>query len=101
MQSKMALTPDGAKPSWHRRLGPYSALDRNRPFALLFGAYTLSTLIDWLYVVALFILAYRLTHAATMVALLTLARLLPYALLVPVAGAITDQVDRKKLMVVA
>jgi MFS family permease len=97
----MALPPDQATPSWHRRLGPYSVLDRNRPFALLFGAYTLSTLIDWLYVVALFILAYRLTHAATMVALLTLARLLPYALLVPVAGAITDRVDRKKLMVVA
>jgi MFS family permease len=95
------VSTDHAIPTWQRRLGPYSVVARNRPFALLFSAYTLSTLIDWLYVVALFILAYRLTHEATMVALLTLARLLPYALLVPVAGAVTDRVDRKLLMVVA
>ena len=86
------------QPGW---LGPYSVVGSNRAFRLLFGAYTLSTLIDWLYVVALFILSYRLTHAATVVALLTLTRLLPYALLVPVAGAITDRVDRKKAMVAA
>jgi MFS family permease len=101
MHRKIATSLDHGIPAWQRRLGPYSVLDHNRPFALLFGAYTLSTLIDWLYVVALFILAYRLTHAGTVVALLTLARLLPYAFLVPVAGAITDRVDRKLLMVVA
>jgi MFS family permease len=95
------MTADHAVPSWQRWLGPYSILDSNRSFRLLFVAHTLSTLIDWLYVVALFILAYRLTHSATAVALLTLTRLLPYALLVPVAGAITDRVDRKKLMVAA
>ena len=86
-------------PRWQRRLGPYAVLVGNRPLQLLFASHVLSTVIDWLYVVALFILSYRLTHSATVVALLTLTRLLPYALLVPVAGAIIDRVDRKKLMV--
>jgi MFS family permease len=95
------MRADHVSAGWQRRLGPYSVLGNNRSLALLFGAHTLSTLIDWLYVVALFILAYRLTHAATVVALLTLTRLLPYALLVPVAGAITDRVDHKTLMVAA
>jgi MFS family permease len=85
-------------PGWQHRLGPYAVLVGNRSLRLLFTAHVLSTVIDWLYVVALFILSYRLTHSAAVVALLTLTRLLPYALLVPVAGAITDRVDRKKLM---
>lgn len=84
-----------------RRFGPYTVLAGNRALRLLFAAHVLSTVIDWLYVVGLFILAYRLTHAASAVALLTLARLFPYVVLVPIAGAITDRVDRKLLMVAA
>jgi CRP-like cAMP-binding protein len=81
------------------RLGPYAVLGENRSLALLLSAHALSALIDWLYVVALFILSYRLTHSATAVALLTVTRLLPYALLVPVAGAISDRVSAEKVMV--
>ncbi len=95
------MNADRAVPRRQRCLGPYSVLGSNRSLRLLFAAHVLSTLIDWLYVVALFILSYRLTHSATVVALLTLTRLLPYALLVPLSGAITDRVDRGKLMVAA
>ena len=84
-----------------QRLGPYRVLQGNRSLSLLFTAHVLSTLIDWLYVVVLFILSYRLTHSASVVALLTLSRLLPYALVVPVAGAVTDRLDRRRLMVAA
>lgn len=88
------------KPSRVRQvLGPYGVLRSNRTLALLFGAGSLSALIDWLYVVALFVLAYRLTHSATIVALLTFTRLLPYAALVPVSGMIADRVNRQRLMV--
>jgi MFS family permease len=88
------------KPSGLRHvLGPYGVLWSNRTLALLFGAGSLSALIDWLYVVALFVLAYRLTHSATIVALLTFTRLLPYAALVPVSGMIADRVNRQRLMV--
>lgn len=88
------------KPSGLRQvLGPYGVLWSNRTLALLFGAGSLSALIDWLYVVSLFVLAYRLTHSATIVALLTFTRLLPYAALVPVSGMIADRVDRQRLMI--
>lgn len=93
------MSADPVVPGWQRRLGPYRVLVDNRTLQLLFASHVLSTVIDWLFVVALFILSYRLTHSAAVVALLTLTRLLPYALLVPVGGAITDRVDRKKLMV--
>jgi MFS family permease len=83
----------------HQILGPYAVLRSNRTLSLLFAAGSLSALIDWLYVVALFVFAYRLTHSATVVALLTFTRLVPYALLVPISGVIADRVDRQRLMV--
>ena len=83
----------------HRVLGPYAVLRGNRRLALVFGAGSLSAIIDWLYVVALLVLAYHLTHSATIVALLTFTRLLPYAVLVPVSGVIADRVNRQRLMV--
>lgn len=84
-----------------RALGPYASLLGNRPLSLLVAAHALSAFIDWLYVVALFIVAYGLTHSATVVALLTFARLLPYAVLLPFSGTITDRADRRVLMIVA
>lgn len=84
-----------------RALGPYVALRGNRPFTLLVIAHALSVVIDWLYVVALFILAFHLTRSPTVVALLTFTRLLPYALLLPLSGAITDRLDPRTLMVCA
>lgn len=84
-----------------RILGPYVTLRGNPTFALLVSADALSAFIDWLYVMALFILAYHITHSATVVALLTFTRLLPYAVLLPVSGAITDRFNPRVLMVLA
>jgi len=84
-----------------RVLGPYAVLRGNRPLAVLFVSGSLSALVDWLAVVAICALAYRLTQSATLVALLTFTRLLPYALLVPATGVLTDHADRRVLMVAA
>jgi MFS family permease len=73
----------------------------NRNLQLLFIAGTMSSLIDWLYSVALFVVAYRLTNSAELVGLLTFARLLPYALLLPLTGSLTDRFDRRILMAAA
>jgi len=83
----------------HRLIGPYAVLRGNASLDLLLAAQTLSAFIDWLYVVALFAVAYGLTHSATTVALLTFTRLLPYAVLVPVSGALADRFDRKRLAI--
>lgn len=91
------ITAETASPV-DRALGPYATLRRNGPFALLVTAHAFSAFVDWLYVMALFILAYNLTHSATVVALLTFTRLLPYALLLPVSGLITDRFNPRVIM---
>ena len=82
-----------------RMLGPYTVLRANRNLQLLFGGQVVSTFGDWLYVIALVVLAYDLTGSATMVAALTFVRLLPYALFLPFSGVLADRGNRKALMI--
>ena len=80
-------------------LGPYRVLSGNRDLDLLFGGQVVSSFGDWLYITALVVLAYNLTHSATLVALLTFVRLLPYALFLPFSGALADRFNPKALMI--
>jgi len=82
-------------------LGPYGVLRGNRNLQLLFRGQVVSTFGDWLYVLALGILAYEITGSATVVAVLTFARLLPYAVLLPFSGILADLGNRKVLMISA
>lgn len=84
-----------------RFLGPYQVLQGNRDLSLLFGGQVVSAFGDWLYITALVVLTYNLTHSATTVAALTFVRLLPYALFLPIGGALADRFDRRKMMVIA
>jgi len=82
-------------------LGPYGVLRGNRNLQLLFSGQVVSSFGDWLYVLALGILAYEITGSATVVAVLTFARLLPYAVLLPFSGMLADRGNRKVLMILA
>ena len=82
-------------------LGPYGVLRGNRNLQLLFGGQVVSSFGDWLYVLALGILAYEITGSATVVAVLTFFRLLPYAVLLPFSGILADRGNRKLLMILA
>jgi MFS family permease len=82
-------------------LGPYGVLRGNRNLQLLFGGQVVSSFGDWLYVLALGIIAYEITGSATVVAVLTFARLLPYAVLLPFSGILADRGNRKMLMISA
>jgi len=84
-----------------RMLGPYGVLRGNRNLQFLFGGQVVSSFGDWLYVLALGIIAYEITGSATVVAVLTFARLLPYAVLLPFSGVLADRGNRKALMIVA
>jgi MFS family permease len=84
-----------------RMLGPYGVLRGNRNLQLLFGGQVVSSFGDWLYVLVLGILAYEITGSATVVAVLTFARLLPYAVLLPFSGMLADRGNRKVLMISA
>jgi MFS family permease len=82
-----------------RMLGPYEVLRSNGNLSLLFGGQVVSAFGDWLYVLALVVLAYDLTGSATLVAALTFVRLLPYALFLPFSGVLADRGNRKALMI--
>jgi MFS family permease len=82
-----------------RMLGPYAVLRGNRNLQLLFGGQVVSSFGDWLYILALVVLAYDLTGSATFVAALTFVRLLPYALFLPFSGVLADRSNRKALMI--
>jgi MFS family permease len=82
-----------------RALGPYTVLRSNRNLQLLFGGQVVSSFGDWLYILALVVLAYDLTGSATLVAALTFVRLLPYALFLPFSGVLADRGNRKALMI--
>jgi MFS family permease len=84
-----------------RMLGPYGVLRGNRNLSLLFAGQAVSAFGDWSYVLALGILAYEITGSATVVAVLTFARLLPYAVLLPFSGVLADRGNRKVLMISA
>ena len=84
-----------------RMLGPYGVLRGNRNLQLLFGGQVVSSFGDWLYVLALGIIAYEITGSATVVAVLTFVRLLPYAVLLPFSGILADRGNRKMLMISA
>jgi MFS family permease len=82
-----------------RMFGPYEVLRGNGNLSLLFGGQVVSAFGDWLYILALVVLAYDLTGSATLVAALTFVRLLPYALFLPFSGVLADRGNRKALMI--
>lgn len=73
---------------------------RDRPrFRRLFAADALSAIGDWLTYVAVGLLALRGPHGIVGVALVQMAHTLPQALASPIAGWLTDRVDRRALLV--
>jgi MFS family permease len=91
-----------AKPSLRDQVfGPYRVLRGRRNLQLLFGAQIVSSFGNWLYIVALLVLAYDLTGSATIVAVLTFVRLLPFGLFLPITGILADRWNRKTLMIAA
>jgi dTMP kinase len=74
------------------------------PFARLLAAMTVSSLGDWVGFVAVTAIVARLggeANASIAISGVMLARTLPAFLFGPVAGALVDRLDRKRLMIVA
>jgi CRP-like cAMP-binding protein/predicted MFS family arabinose efflux permease len=71
----------------------------HRDFRLLATGLAVSQIGDWLFGVALVTYVYLQTHSATWVAALTLLRLLPIFVLAPIAGALADRVNRRRLLI--
>lgn len=81
--------------------GSLSLLRRNPGFRNLYAAQLISYGGDWFLTVALFGLILDLTGSPVMVALIFAAQQIPFFLLSPVAGALADRLDRRRLMIAA
>ena len=78
-----------------------SLLFRNRNYRLLFSASAISNLGDGISALAFPWLASLITGDATMIAAVAAATRLPWLLFALPAGVITDQFDRRRLMIMA
>jgi MFS family permease len=74
---------------------------RSRNYRLFFGGQAGSLIGMWLQLTAMSWLMYRLTHAATWVGILTFAWQGPGLVLGPIAGALADRVDRRRILITA
>jgi MFS family permease len=80
-------------------MGLLALLRGNRAFRRLFAVPAVSLVGDWFSFVALSGLVYHLTGRPGAPALLFASQSLPMVALVPVAGAVADRLDRKRLKV--
>jgi MFS family permease len=78
---------------------PYRVLARSRALVWVITGQACSTLGDGLFTVAITVLAYTSTHSVAIVAALTVARLLPYLTVLPMAGMLLDRWNRRWILV--
>jgi dTMP kinase len=72
----------------------------DRPFARLLAAQTISSLGDWVGFTAVLALVYQVGGAIAVSGVMT-ARMLPSIVFGPIAGALVDRFDRKRMMIAA
>lgn len=84
------------------RLAPYVVLLRtNSAFRRLYAAQLVSFAGDWFATVALLGLALDLSGSAAVASLVLVLQTGGFAIVAPIAGALADRVDRRRLLVVA
>ncbi len=82
-------------------LGVYRQLLSNRPLTKLLAGEFISSIGDWLYIVAIFVVIYRDTGDAALVGIFGAVRVIPYVVLSIPAGVIADRFDRRLVLLVA
>ncbi len=79
-------------------LAAYRRLLRNRALVRLFVGEFVSSIGDWLYLVALLIVVYERSGSATLLGLVGAARVVPYILLSVPAGIVADRYERRLVL---
>src|SRR5450759_4882953 len=79
-------------------LRAYRLLLRNGPLARLLGGEFISSIGDWLYLVAILILVYEVSKDPVVLGIVGAARVLPYVFLSIPAGIIADRYDRRLIL---
>lgn len=71
---------------------------RNRPLARLLAGEFVSSIGDWLYMVALLIVVYQTSHDPVLLGIVGVARIAPSAILSVPAGLLADRLDRGRIL---
>jgi len=81
-------------------IAAYRTLLRNGPLVRLLGGEFVSSIGDWLYLVALLVLVYQSSSNPVLLGIVGAARVLPYVLLSIPAGIVADRFDRRLVLLV-
>ncbi len=81
-------------------LSAYRRLLRNGPLVRLLGGEFVSSIGDWLYLVALLVLVYQASSDPVLLGIVGAARVLPYVILSIPAGIVADRFDRRLILLV-
>ena len=81
-------------------LRAYRGLLSNRPLVRLLGGEFVSSIGDWLYLVALLIVVYQVSADPLLLGVVGAARILPYVLLSIPAGIVADRFERRLVLLV-
>jgi MFS family permease len=81
-------------------LRAYRQLLRNGPLARLLAGEFVSSIGDWLYLVAILILVYEVSNDPLVLGIVGAARVLPYVVLSIPAGILADRFDRRLILMV-
>ena len=81
-------------------LTAYRGLLRNGPLVRLLAGEFVSSIGDWLYLVALLVLVYQASSDPVLLGIVGAARVLPYVLLSIPAGIVADKFDRRLILLV-
>jgi MFS family permease len=81
-------------------LAAYRRLLHNGPLVRLLGGEFVSSIGDWLYLVALLVLVYQASSDPVLLGIVGAARVLPYVLLSIPAGIVADRFDRRLVLLV-
>jgi MFS family permease len=81
-------------------LEAYRRVLRNRPLTKLLLGEFVSSIGDWLYLVALLIILYKTSEDAVLLGVVGAARVLPYVFLSIPAGIVADRFDRRMVLLV-
>lgn len=73
----------------------------NKNFRLLFSAFLISSVGDWLFRLALPLLIYKMTGSALDMAIAYAMTFLPFVLVTPFGGVIADRWERRKILIYA
>ena len=78
----------------------YRRLLANRPLTRLLAGEFISSIGDWLYLVALLIILYERTNDPVLLGIVGAARVLPYVFLSIPAGIVADRYDRRMVLLI-